>query len=189
MPLPPDDLNALVRRREEQARAAAEAEVERIVALADAGDRMRSYGALVSRLQADGEMLPPELEDRIARSLGAGRQVRVEGADADRERRAAQWEQDRAAMARLHMLRAWAPAAIAAAAALPFIVAALREGTGFASVGSGAAGVGLAVAVAAAGVLVRLVARAGTVEGLAGLVMGAFVAGVAGLAVALGCVF
>src|SRR4051812_35662634 len=76
-------------------------------------------------------------------------------------------------------------------AVLPFVVGAARGGLWFASLGSGGAGVGLAMAAAivlarAAIVLARLVARATTLEGLAGLVLGAFVAGTAGLAVARG---
>jgi hypothetical protein len=77
--------------------------------------------------------------------------------------------------------------AIFLAAALPFLIALVRGGVGFASLGSGAAGIGLAMA--AAIFLVRLVARTTTADGLAWLVLGGFIAGVAGLAITLGAVF
>jgi hypothetical protein len=189
MPLPPDGLNDLIRRRDVEARAAVEAEVERIVALPTPTERLRAYAELLAVLREDGDALPAEAEDRILQTLRTTGSVASPPAasadtDADREARRASWERERAAMARVHVLRSWTPAAIFLAAALPFLIALVRGGVGFASLGSGAAGIGLAVA--AATLLARLVPRATTLDGLTGLVLGAFVAGTAGLALAQG---
>ena len=165
MQLPFDELAALVRRRDAEARAAAEAEVERIVALPSPAERMRAYVELARALKEDGEAMPPGAEERLARSLrmagdAAGHPAPGEDADA-------------AAVARLHVLRAMAPGAILLAAALPFLIAIAREiaaaegGAVFASLRSRMAGIGLAMA--CAGILALLARRATTRTGLAWL--------------------
>jgi hypothetical protein len=90
----------------------------------------------------------------------------------------------------LHTLRPVAAAACFLAALAPFVVAALRWGwppadvlAAFLAPGWPLAGVALAAL--GAGFMARLLGRAGTLDGLAWPVVGAFVAGVAGLALAV----
>jgi hypothetical protein len=136
--------------------------------------------------------------ERIARPRraagdAAGHPASGAGTDtADREARWASWDEEHAALERLHALRSMAPGAIILAAALPFLLAVAKEmaaaegGTAFASPGSRAAGIGLAVA--CAGILALPARRAATRTGLAWLVLGAYLGGIAGLAVARGLV-
>ena len=183
------DLASRRSRADEAWRAEMAREVERIAALPDQTKRLRAYVQLLATLREDGDTLPAELEDRVLQTLrpganGAGHPAVSADTDAaDRKARRAAWERDRAAMARVHVARAWTPVAIVVAAAVPFIIGAAR-GAAFASLGSGGAAARLVLA--AAVVLARMVARANTREGLAGLVVAAFVAGTAGLAVARG---
>lgn len=189
MPPPPDEgLDALVRRREAEARAADEAEVDRILTLPDRQERRQACLRLVRAL-GDGEALPPELEARVGAALSPD--GGMDGHHRERDRAMAAWTVERRRLALLHGLRPVAAAGIVLAALLPFAVSAWRAGMGpgdalaaFLAPGHGLAGVVLAVV--AAGALSRLVGRAGSLEGLAGLVVAAFVAGVAGLAVSLG---
>jgi hypothetical protein len=134
--------------------------------------------------------------ERIARSPraaghAAGHPASGAGADAaGQEARWASWEKQHATLERLHALRSMAPGAILLAAALPFLIAVAKEmamaeeGAAFASLQSRMAGIGLAVA--CAGLLALLARRATTRVGLALLVLGAYLGGIAGLAVARG---
>lgn len=191
MPLPPDeDLAALVRRREAEARSADEAEVDRILALPDREERRHACLRLVRALE-DGEALPRDLEARIVVALAS-----VGGPDErrERERAMAAWTVERRRLALLHRMRPVAVAGIVIAALLPFAVSAWRADMGlgeafaaFLAPGHGLAG--MALAVVAAGALARLVSWVGSLDGLAGLMVAGFVAGVAGLAVSLGFAF
>lgn len=110
-----------------------------------------------------------------------------------RERTMATWAVERRRLALMHALRLVVAAGCAGAAALPFAAAAWRWGWGFGDAVAaffepGPALAGVALAFVAAGVLGRMTARAGTLEGLSGPVAAAFAAGVAGLAVAVAAI-
>ena len=101
------------------------------------------------------------------------------------------WEVERRRLVLLHTLRPVAAAGCAVAAALPFAVGAWRWGfwdaaSAFLAPGRPLAGVALALV--AAGVLAWRTAHADTLERLGELLVGAFVAGVVGLAVAVAVV-
>ena len=177
--LPPDDPNEPVHRRDAEAQAAVEAEVERIAALPSITERMQAYSELARALKEDGEAMPLGAEERIVYALRTAGDPAPAPDAADREARAL-------------AARSAAPGAIILAVMLPFLLAIAREfamakeGGLFASPGSRATGIGLAMA--CAGILARLPRRATTMVGLAWLVVGAFVAGMVGLAVARGVI-
>jgi hypothetical protein len=135
-------------------------------------------------------LLRPEHRAEVRASLApAGQPDRHE-----QENRAMQWTIERRRLAVLHTARPVTVAACVVAALVPFAVAAWRDRMGlfealaaFLTPGPGLAGVALALL--AAGLLGRWVGRMGSLEGLAGLVVAAFMAGVAGLAVSRGVVF
>ena len=188
MPLSEADLAALVKRREAEARAAIAARVEAILAMPDAGERMRAYADLARAAGEDGDHLSAEAEERLVRSF------RIGASNSDGTKAMTSWAVERRRMVLVHTLRPVTVAAVLVASALPFIVSAWRAGLSpsaalgsFMAPGRGLAGVALALVTA--GVLSRLAAALHTVEGLAGVVVAAFVAGVAGLAVALGLFF
>ncbi len=137
--------------------------------------------------------MPPRAEDHGDRSIRTAESAASHpAATAGHAARWAAWEREQAALERLHALRSMAPGAVILAAALPFLIAMAKEmamakeGTAFASLGSRTAGIGLAVA--CAGILAPLARRATTRMGLAWLVLGAYLGGIAGLAVARGLV-
>ena len=104
------------------------------------------------------------------------------------------WEIERRRLAVLFFARQSAPVGIGIAALAPFAISAWRGGLGLgdALVGfltPGAPLIGVVLAAVGAGVLSRIVDRANSLDGLAGLLVAAFGAGIAGLAVALGVVF
>jgi hypothetical protein len=181
--LPPDDPNEPVHRRDAEAQAAVEAEVERIAALPSITERMQAYSELARALKEDGEAMPLGAEERIVYALRTAGDPAPAPDAVDREARA---------LAARSTPRSAAPGAIILAVMLPFLLAIAREfamakeGGLFASPGSRATGIGLAVA--CAGILARLPRRATTMVGLAWLVVGAFVAGMVGLAVARGVI-
>ena len=159
-------------------------EVSRIVALPEPAERMRAYVELARVLAEEGEALPADAGDRVLRSL------RTSGEGGEREGPMTAWAVERRRLAVLHGLRPIAAAGCAMAALAPFAVAAWRWGWGVgdalaAFLAPGWPLVGVALALVVAGVLARLTGRADTLEGLSGLVIAAFVAGVAGLAVAV----
>ncbi len=164
-------------------------EVSRIVALPEPAERMRAYVELARVLAEEGEALPAEAEQHVVRSLQTG----MEPGKGD-EAVAMTWETERRRLAVLHFARSAAAAGYVALALLPFVVAAWRGRMGlwealavFLAPGWPFAGVVLALGVA--GFLGRLVGRAASLEELASLGVGAFLAGVAGLAVARGVFF
>ncbi len=159
---------------------------ERILALPGREARRRAYSDLLRGLD-DGEALPAELEARIARSLA----VDDEPAGRQGEKRQVEWQVERRRLVVLHTLRPVAAAGGAVGAVLPFVTAAWRGGIGaldalarFAAPGWPL--VGVALALVGAAITARLASGANSMEGLAGLVVAPFVAGVAGLAVSVG---
>jgi hypothetical protein len=111
-----------------------------------------------------------------------------------KETREMEWQVERRRLAVLHTARPITAAGCVLVALLPFAVAARRGGMGVldafaAFLAPGAPLAGVALALVAAGLLSRRVGRASSLEGLAGIVVAAFVAGVAGLAVSRGLVF
>ena len=163
-------------------------EAERIIALPDPAERMRAYAELSRVLAEEGETLPADAADRILRSLrGDGAETR------GKERAVDGWAVERRRMALVHGGRPVAAAGCAAAALAPFAAAAWRWGWGVgdalaAFLAPGRPLAGVALAAVAAGVLARMLGRAGTLEGLAWPVVGSGVAGVAGLAVAVAAI-
>ena len=104
------------------------------------------------------------------------------------------WEVERRRLALMHTLQTLAPVGIGLAALLPFVVSAWRGGLGLGDalvvfLTPGAPLIGVVLAAVGAGVLARIVARANSLDGLAGLLVGGLGAGVVGLAVTLGHVF
>ena len=100
------------------------------------------------------------------------------------------WTAERRRLALVHGLRPIAAAGCAVAATAPFALGAWRWRWGFGDAVAaffepGPALAGVALALVAAGVLGRMAARVGTLEGLLGLVVAAFAAGVVGLAIAV----
>ena len=191
MPLPPEEgLEALVRRREAEAHAASSAAIERILGIADPAERMRAYAEFRRGLE-DGEAVPAEAERRVVQSLQTT--AALTSKEETRPMATAAWTVERRRLVLLHTLQPIAAAGCAVAATLPFALAAWRWGwelwdaaSAFLAPGRPLAGVALAFV--AAGVLGRMVARAGTLEGLLGLVVAAFAAGVAGLALAVAAI-
>ena len=183
MPLPPDDLDALVRRREAQARAASEREVARILALPDPAARMAAYAELSRVLAEEGETVPADVADRILRSL------RGDGSVQAKEQVVTTWTVERRRLAVMHTLRPIAAAGCAMAALLPFMVSVWRWGwslgdalTAFLATPSGLLGVALAIV--GVGIAGRMAGRSGTGEAMLWMLFASFAAGVAGLAVA-----
>ena len=167
-----------------EAERAMQAEVERILAIDSPAARMRAYADFRRTLE-DGEAVPAEAERRVVQSLQA---TAATTAKEDRRTMATTWEVERRRLVLLHTLRPVAAAGCAVAAALPFAVGAWRWGfwdaaSAFLAPGRPLAGVALALV--AAGVLAWRTAHADTLEGLGELLVGAFVAGVVGLAVAV----
>ena len=163
-------------------------EVERILAMPDPAARLAAHTELSRALAEEGEAMPAEAADRILRSLQA---TAAPAAKEDRRTMATTWEVERRRLVLLHTLRPVAAAGCVVAAVAPFAVGAWRWGfwdaaSAFLAPGRPLAGVALALVTA--GVLGRLTGRADTLEGLCGLVVAAFVAGVAGLAVAVATV-
>lgn len=166
-------------------------EMERILAISDPAARIRAYAEL-RRTMDDGEAMPAEVEGRVLRSLSAD--AAPAGREEHRAMAAASWDVERRRLVALHTARTLAPVGIGLAALAPFVTGAWRAGMGLwgtlaAFLAPGPALAGVALAAVAAGVLARFAGRADTFEGLAGLVVAAFAAGMAGLAVALGLVF
>ena len=164
-------------------------EVERILAIADPAARMRAYADL-RRTMDDGEALPAEGEERVVRSL------RTEAAPAKTEGKAmaTTWEVERRRLALMHTLQTVAPVGIGLVALSPFVVSAWRGGLGLGDalvvfLTPGAPLIGVVLAAVGASVLARLVDRANSLDGLAGLLVAAFGVSIVGLAVALGVVF
>ena len=86
---PPDDPDDPVRRRDAEARAAAEAEVERILALPSLAERIRAYAGLARRLAEGGHAMPPGAEERAVQPFraalgGASHPAAATGLDAHR---------------------------------------------------------------------------------------------------------
>ena len=107
-----------------------------------------------------------------------------------RERTVTAWTVERRRMALVHGLRPVAAAACFLAALAPFVLSAWRWGWSLADalaafLAPGWPLAGVALAVLGGGLMARLLGRAGTLDGLAWPVVGAFVAGVAGLALAV----
>jgi hypothetical protein len=174
--------------------------------LAASGRRAKAIWTSESAAERDRLLaLPPAarlaaLDDDAVRSLLTAEhraEVRASLAPAlaeppTKETREMEWQVERRRLMVLHTLRPVAVAGIVLAALLPFAVSAWRHGmdvgdvlVAFLAPGRGL--LGLALALIAAAVLGRQVGKQASLEGLASLVVGAFVAGVAGLA--LGLVF
>jgi len=172
--------------------------------LAASGKRARAVWTAESAAERDRllRMAPAArlaaLDDDATRLLlteGHRAELRVSLAPAPaethgRERAMDSWAVERRRMALVHGWRPVAAAGCAVAALAPFALAAWRWGwspwdalAAFLAPGWPLAGGALALAVA--GALGRMVARADTLEGLSGLVVAAFAAGVVGLAVAV----
>ncbi len=189
MPLPPEEgLEALVRRREAEARAASSAAVESILGIADPAERMRAYTEFRRGLE-DGEALPAEAEQRVVQSLQAG--AAPVGNRESRAMATTAWEVERRRLVVLHFARPAAAAGYVVLALLPFVAAAWRGRMGLwealaAFLAPGWPLTGVVLALGVAGFLGRLVGKAASLEGLASLGVGAFVAGVVGLAVSVG---
>lgn len=176
-----------MRRREAEARAAAAAAVDRILAVPAPAERMRAYAELARALAEDGDAMPDGAEDRIARSL---RRPGDHHQQHGREQTMTAWTEDRRRMALLFTLRPIVAAGCLAAAAAPFALAAWRWGwsVGEALAAFLAPGWPLAGAVAAglsAAFLARAVQRADTTDGLAWPVLVSAGAGVLGVAMAV----
>ena len=175
--------------------------------LAASGERARAVWTAESAAERDRLLRLPAaarlaaLDDDAIRLLlteGHRAELRASLAPAPAEthgRRQAMdgWAVERRRMAMLHALRPVAAAGCAVAALAPFTVAAWRWGwgagdalTAFLAPGRPLAGVALAAV--AAGVMARMLGRAGTLEGLAWPVVGSGMAGVAGLAVAVAAI-
>ena len=171
-----------------------------------AGVRAKAIRAAENAAERDGPPGPPGTADRLAAPDDeAERQsptpeqwaeIRIAIDRALDDRRISELRRrQRAAMRRhvatVHRLRLVTVPAIGCAAVLPFAVYAWRGGTdpGGASAASAASGrdaAGLLMTAVCAGVLARMAARAGSVEGLAELVVYAFLGGVVGLAITRG---
>ena len=175
-----------------------EAEARRIAGIGDPRDRLRDFARLTTAMEEHG-MAPSDTilaghadaQNALRAQTGA---VASSRPDDDTERRAATWEVERRRLTLMHTLQTLAPTGIFLAALLPFVVSAWRRRQGLGDalltfLTPGAPLIGVAVAVVGAGVLARLVDRANSLDGLAGLLVGGLMAGIAGLAVALGRVF
>ena len=154
-------------------------------------DRPRGWPGTPDRLatldnEATGQSLTPERRAEIRLAIDRALDDR-RISDLRRRQRAAV----RRHLAMVRALRPVAMAAVGPAALLPFATYAWGDGGGpggvlaaFAASGRGAAG--LLLAALCTGVLARMAARVGSVEGVVELVVYAFLGGVAGLAIARG---
>jgi hypothetical protein len=188
----PADLRRLRGKADAAWREVVHAEAERVLAIADPAERLRAYAQLSRVLAEEGETLPADAADRILHSLRADVRDSIAPSPATdgKTTMATTWEVERRRLVVLHTLRALAPAGTVLAALAPFALGAWRMGMGlggaltaFLTTGPGLAGVALALVGAA--VTARLAGSANSMEGLAGLVVAAFLAGVAGLGSAL----
>ncbi|MBD0274094.1 MAG: hypothetical protein ICV73_19465 [Acetobacteraceae bacterium] len=164
-----------------------EVRAERILAIADPADRMRAYATFERLLAEGGESLPPDVTDRISRSL------RADAATAAREERRRKYEAHRATVARTDRLRLWAAAAVPVAAGLPVIVASAAAGWTLADALAAAGPVLWPPGIVAVGVLAALVsvaflvwqcAEAQTPTRLAALIVGGLASGICAVAAA-----
>lgn len=182
------NMDALVRRREAEARAAHVTKVERILAIKDPAERMRVYADLTRGLE-DGEALPADASARILSSLRVDTTPTVRPDQDECDRRAAQWAVERRHLALMHTLRPFAAAGCIVASLAPFAFTVWRMDMGM---GMGMA-IGailapwplacIALSLVAAGLLCRQVDKAESLEGIVGLVVAAFTIGVASVAV------
>ena len=175
-----------------------EAEARRIAGIGDPRDRLRDFARLTTAMEEHG-MAPSDTilachadaQNALRAQTGA---VASSRPDDDTERRAANWEVERRRLVLMHTLQTLAPIWIGIAVLVPFVVSAWRGRQGLsdallAFLTPGAPLIGVVLAAVGAGVLARLVDRTNSLDGLAGLLVGALVAGVVGLAVSLGRVF
>jgi hypothetical protein len=171
------------RRGHDPARAAARQEVVPEPVSAPALIR---FGHSCGGLQG-GESLPPDVADRISRSLGA------DAAAAARGERRRKYEAHRATAARTDRLRLWAAAAVPVAAGFPVILASAATGWTLADLLAAAGPVLGPPGTVAGGVLAALVsvaflvwqcAEAQTPTRLAALVVGGLGSGVFAVAAA-----
>ena len=163
-----------------------ELRAERILAIAGPADRMRACAAFERLLAEGGESLPPDVADRIFRSL------RADAAAAAREERRRKYEAHRATVARTDRLRLWAAAAVPVAAGLPAIVATaagwvlpdVLAAAGPILWPPGIVAGGVLAALVSVAFLVRRCAEAQTPTRLAALIVGGLASGVFAVAAA-----